>query len=328
MLDILIVGAGPAGLSLAIEAQRAGLSYEVIEKGALVNSILRYPTEMTFFSTPSLLEIGGVPFSTPNANPTRQEGLGYYRRVAEHYDLNIRFEEKLIDLKPDEHGFVVTSSKRTIAARIVVLATGYFDNPKLIGVPGESLPTVEHYYTEAHPYFRRKVAVIGSKNSAAEAALDLCRHGAEVTMIVRGPALGKNVKYWLKPNLENRIKSGAIRVHYDSKIVAFEAGGVLIEKNGGAIRVECDHVFALTGYQPNVDLLRLCGVEVDSTTLIPSHNPDTFETNVPGLFIAGSVACGCETGTIFIENGRLHAFTIVGVAQRRLGDTKKTRSVE
>ncbi len=329
VLDVIIIGAGPAGLSVGIEAKRAGLSYAIIEKGALANSILHYPTEMKFFSTAPLLEIGGVPFTTPNANPSRLEGLAYYRRVAEHFDLAISFEEEVISLSNSDGVFEIATSKRTLRGLQVVLATGYFDNPKQMSIPGEELPMVSHYYTEGHSFFRRDVIVIGGKNSSAEAALDLYRHGANVTMVIRKPELGKNVKFWLKPNLENRIKDGSIKAYFNAEVRAFEPGVAIIEsQEKGSLRINCDHVFALTGYQPDVALLKRFGIEVEDGTLIPKHNPDTFETNVPGLFIAGSVACGCETGTIFIENGRLHAYTIMGVIKRRLADIRKTRMIE
>jgi len=327
--DLLIVGAGPAGLAVAIEAKRAGLSYIILEKGSLTNSILRYPTEMTFFSTAPLLEIGGIPFTTPNARPTRAEGLSYYRAVAQHFDLNIHFNDEVKSLEKLESGFVVHSKTGTREARFIVLATGYFDNPNYLGIPGEDLPNVSHYYTEAHPFYKQNVTIIGSQNSSVEAALDLYQHGANVTMIVRAKNFGESVKYWIKPNIENRVKSGAIKTYFESEITLIEEGRVEFERSTGEkFWLKSDFLFALTGYRPNTDLLSRFGVEYNELTLIPQYNPDTFETNVQNLFIAGSVACGCETGTIFIENGRLHAFTIIGVVKRRLFDAKKTRVIE
>jgi thioredoxin reductase (NADPH) len=329
LLDVLIIGAGPAGLSIAIEAKRAGLSYVILEKGAVANSILRYPTEMKFFSTPPLLEIGQVPFITPSEHPSRIEGLTYYREVADHFDLNISLSDEVTDLKQELGDFVVTSSSGTHRASNVVIATGYFDNPAMLNIPGETLPHVSHYYTEGHAYYRREVVIIGSQNSAAEAALDLLRHKANVTMVMRRSELGESVKYWIKPNLVNRIKDGAINAYFESQVLEIETGRVRIQNAKGESKwLACDELFALTGYHPNVAMLERFGVRVQAGSLIPEHNPDTFETNIPSLFIGGSVACGCETGTIFIENGRLHAYTIIGVIKRRLSDKKKTRVVE
>jgi thioredoxin reductase (NADPH) len=329
IFDILIIGAGPAGLAVAIEAKKAGLHALIIEKGAVANSILRYPTEMTFFSTAPLLSIGNVPFITPHQNPNRIEGLTYYREVADHYGLAISLGDEVVGLNRDGDILEVVSAQGIRKAKHVVLATGYFDNPVFLGVPGEDLPHVSHYYTEGHPFYRREVVVIGSQNSAVEAALDLLRHKARVTMVMRAEGFGKSVKYWLKPNIENRIKDGAIKAHYQSEVIEIEPTRLKIRSHTGETHwLACDQLFALTGYRPNIDLLERFGIAIEPTTLIPQHNPDTFETNVPGLFIAGSVSCGCETGTVFIENGRLHAYTIVGVIKRRLAESKKTRVIE
>jgi thioredoxin reductase (NADPH) len=329
LLDLIIIGAGPAGLSVAIEAKKAGLSYLICEKGAVANSVLRYPTEMTFFSTPPLLEIGGIPFITPHQHPDRIEGLTYYREVTDHYKLKIAFGAEMRSVVAEAGIFSVLTTRGTFRALNVVLATGYFDNPVMLGVPGEALPHVSHYYTEGHPYYDREVVVIGSQNSAVEAALDLLQHKARVTMVIRAAEFGRSVKYWIKPNIENRIKAGNIKAYFESVVTTIEAERIEIRTSNGSVRwLPCDQLFALTGYQPNVPLLEKCGIEIEPLTLIPRHNPDTFETNVAGLFIAGSVSCGCETGTIFIENGRLHAFTIIGVIKRRLADVRKTRLIE
>lgn len=325
--DVVIIGSGPAGLAVAIEAKLAGLSYIVLEKGALTNSLLRYPIDMRFFSTAPLLEIGNIPFTTTNRNPTRAEGLTYYRNVADHYDLDIVLGCEVLSLKAGEPSHVRTS-KGEYTGRAIVVATGYYDNPNPLGIEGEELPNVSHYYTEGHPFYRKNVIVIGGQNSSAEATLDLLQHKANVTMVVRAPKLGESVKYWLKPNLENRIKAKAIMAYFESEIVAIAPTSVTIRGKEGEWSMPADFVFALTGYRPNVPLLKSFGIAVDDTTLVPFHNPDTFETNLPGVFIAGSVACGCETGTIFIENGRLHAFTIVGVIKRRLADSRKSRVIE
>jgi thioredoxin reductase (NADPH) len=329
-LDLLIIGAGPAGLSVAIEAVQAGLSYEIVERGAVTNSIVRYPLQMTFFSTPELLAIGDVPFTTPNRNPTRLEGLVYYRNVVQHYGLNIRLGEEVTDVARTGDKFSVRTPSRTMEAKNVVVATGYFDNPVLLGIPGEHLATVSHYYTEAAPYFQRNVTIIGSQNSAVEAALDLHAHHARVTMIVRAKRFGDSVKYWLKPNIENRVKSGAIKVFFESQVTLVEPDRVEITNSSTGTRqwIESDQLFALTGYQPDISLLDRLGIAHEKMTKIPSFNPDTLESNVEGIFIAGSVACGCETGTIFIENGKLHAYTIIGVIKRRLAEGRKTRSIE
>lgn len=327
--DLIIVGAGPAGLAVAIEAQKAGLRYIILEKGSLTNSIVRYPNEMTFFSTAPLLEIGGIPFSTPNARPTRAEGLSYYRAVTQHFDLNIRFREEVTAIVREERGFLVRSNTLELRAEAVVLATGYFDNPIYLNVPGENLPNVSHYYTEAHPFFKQRVTIIGSQNSSVEAALDLYAHGAQVTIVARAKDFGESVKYWIKPNLVNRVKARAIKAYFESNVTKFEPDRVEIRRADGTTEwIPTDFTFALTGYHPNVPLLESFGVTVAPLTHIPEFNPDTFETNIPNMFIAGSVACGCETGTIFIENGRLHAYTIIGVIKRRLADQKKTRVIE
>jgi thioredoxin reductase (NADPH) len=327
VLDVVIIGAGPAGLSVAIEAKQAGLKYIVLEKGALTNSILRYPLDMRFFSTAPLLEIGGIPFTTPNRNPTRVEGLTYYREVVDHFDLNIEFDHEVSAVR-GEGPFTVRTSRSTYTTRSVVVATGYYDNPNMLGIPGEDLPHVSHYYTEGHPFYRKNVVVIGGQNSSAEAALDLLQHKANVTMIIRAPKLGESVKYWIKPNLENRIKAKAITAYFESEITRIDRDSVTIRTKGEEQKIAADFVFALTGYRPNVPLLKSFGIEVDETTLVPQHNHDTFETNIAGIFIAGSVACGCETGTIFIENGRLHASSIIGIIKRRLADAQKTRQIE
>lgn len=330
ILDVLIIGAGPAGLSVGIEAVGSGLSYEIVERGSLANSIIRYPLQMTFFSTPELLAIGDVPFTTPNRNPSRLEGITYYRNVTQHFGLRVSLNEEVVGIEKVESHFLVRTSKRKIGARHVVVATGYFDNPNLLGIPGEDLPNVSHYYSESAPFFQRSVTVIGAQNSAAEAALDLYQAGAKVTIVGRANELGQSVKYWLRPNLENRIKSGAIKAHFSTEVVAIESERIQIRNSmtGKLSWLASDFVFALTGYHPDTGFLERLGIAVQPMTLVPEYHQDTFETNVPGIFIAGSVACGCETGTIFIENGKLHAYTIVGVIKRRLAESKKTRQIE
>jgi thioredoxin reductase (NADPH) len=309
--DVLIVGSGPAGLAAAIAASRAGLQYEIVEKGVLVNSIYKYPTNMVFFTTPELLEIGGLPFTTPYFKPTRVEALSYYRRVADSYRLKIAFGERVRHLERQNGVFTVTSQlkdgrEHARQSRFVVVATGYYDNPNLLEVPGESLPHVSHYFSEAHGYYRKRVAVVGGNNSASETALELFRGGAEVTLIHRGPKLGDHIKYWVRPDIENRIKEGSIGARFNARVVELLPTVVRLEVAGRPEEVTADAVFLLTGYHPDTDFLRSFGVMVTSKTSAPSHDPETFETSVPGLFLAGAVVSGKDTNQVFIENGRFH----------------------
>ncbi len=321
--DLVIVGAGPAGLAVAIAAHQAGLDYEVLEKGLLVNSIFHFPRNMTFFTTPDLLEIGGLPFVTPYEKPTQWEALRYYRRVTDTYALRIAFGAEVRDLEREAGGFRVrlrSGADRRSAA--VAVATGYYDHPNRLGVPGEDLPHVSHYYDEPHPFYRKKVVVVGGKNSAAIAALELVRAGGEVTLVHRGERLSDSVKYWIKPDIENRIKDGAIAARFGTRVVEIRPRVVVVESASGRQELAADGVFLLTGYHPDADLFRRAGVSVDPDTLKPELDPATFETNVPGLFMAGSVVSGRETGRIFIENGRFHGEAIVGaLTARRSGRT-------
>jgi thioredoxin reductase (NADPH) len=318
MLDVLIVGAGPAGLAVAIAASEAGLDYEVVEKGVLVNSIYHFPRNMVFFTTAELLEIGGLPFVTPYEKPTQAEGLKYYRRVAETYDLRVAMDETVTALRREgaaSPAFTVDSvwkdEPRSRSARNVVVATGYYDHPNLLRVPGEDLPHVSHYYREPHAFYRRKVLVVGGKNSAAIVALELYRSGAAVTLVHRGAELGASVKYWIRPDIDNRIKEGAIAARFLTRVVEIRPEAVIVEGPKGADEIEAEAVFLLTGYQPDCALLAGAGVRVDAATLVPEHDPRTLETNVPGLYVAGAVVSGLETGRIFIENGRFHGQAIV-----------------
>lgn len=321
--DLLIVGAGPSGLAVAIAADRAGLDYEVIEKGVLVNSIFHFPRAMTFFTTPDLLEIGGLPFVTPYEKPTQWEALRYYRRVADTYRLRIAFGEEVLELHPQADGFVVRTRSAAQGeierrARYVVFATGYYDHPNRLGVPGEDLPHVTHYYDEPHPWYRRPVVIVGGKNSAAIAALELCRAGATVTLIHRGPQLADSIKYWIKPDIENRIKDGAVRALFETRIVEIRECSVVAEGGEGRAEIAAEGVFLMTGYRPETRLLAEAGVRIDRATLKPEHDPETLETNVPGLFLAGSVAAGLETSKIFIETGRFHGEAIVKALTSRV----------
>jgi thioredoxin reductase (NADPH) len=318
--DLVIVGAGPAGLAVAIAARQAGLDYEVLEKGCLVNSIFHFPRNMTFFTTPDLLEIGGLPFVTPYEKPTQWEALRYYRRVTDTYALRIAFDETVLDVERDGGGFRVrVESGRDRRARAVVFATGYYDHPNRLGIPGEDLPHVSHYYDEPHPFYRKKVVVVGGKNSAAIAALELVRAGATVTLVHRRERISDSVKYWIKPDLENRIKDGAIAARFGTRVVEIRPGTTVVENGFLRDELPSDFVFLLTGYHPEADLFRRAGILVDPESLKPQLDPATFETNVPGLFMAGSVVSGRETGRIFIENGRFHGEAIArAVAARRV----------
>jgi len=310
--DILIIGAGPVGLACGIEAARKNLDYLIIEKGCLTNSIFHFPAEMQFFSTPELLEIGGVPFVILREKPSRQDCLNYYRRVAEAFNLRVRLFETVEQVRPDDGGFEVKTSKATCTARNVVLATGFYDHPNLLGIAGEHLAKVSHYYTAAHPFFKRKVAIIGGKNSAVEAALDLYRHGAEVTIIHRGADFGKSVKYWILPDIQNRVKDGAIKTRFNTRVTRITEEAIYVT-NGSATeeRLDNDFIFAMTGYHADYEFLRSAGIEIDSEYQKARYNPETFETNVPSLYIAGVAGAGKGANMLFIEHGREHAKKIV-----------------
>jgi thioredoxin reductase (NADPH) len=323
VFDVLVVGAGPAGLATAIAAAKAGLSCQVVEKGVLVNSLLHYPTEMVFFTTPELMEIGGMPFVSPYDKPTRLEALRYYRRVTDAYQLDIIFDETVVAIAREPAGgngsaFVVDTQsamgvRRPRHARYVVIATGAYDVANHLGISGEDLPHVSHYYTQPHPFFRKRVLIVGGKNSAAEAALDLYRAGAQVTLVHRRGALGDSIKYWVKPDIENRIREGSIAARFDTRVVEIRPTEVVVETEGASAReiVEADAVFLLTGYRSDTTLLRNAGVEINPDTCGPVFNAETFETNVPRLYVAGAVVAGIRSGTVFIENGRFHGQKVI-----------------
>jgi thioredoxin reductase (NADPH) len=340
--DLLVVGAGPAGLAVAIAARQAGLDCEVLEKGALVNSIFHFPRGQVFFTTPELLEIGGLPFVTPYEKPTRPEALRYYRRVADTYALQLSLGEEVLEIARDRDAFRVATrasraaaqaglepgasrgtgpATRTRLARHLVLATGYYDNPNRLGVPGEDLPHVTHYYVEAHGFSGQKVVVVGGKNSAALAALDLHRNGASVTLVHRRAALSDSIKYWIRPDVENRIKEGSIGARFETRVVEIRERCVAVAGPKGGEQLAADSVFLLTGYQPDRALLERAGVRVDAQSCVPEHDPGTFETNVPGLFVAGSLVSGSMTGKVFIENGRFHGEAIVAAIRSRKLDS-------
>lgn len=314
--DLIIIGAGPAGLACGIEARRRKLEFRILEKGCLVNSIYHFPTFMTFFTTPELLEIGDIPMIVQTEKPRRLDGLKYYRRVAEHYDLPVQDYETVLSVTGRDGDFRVATEDRfgqrhQYGCRKVIVATGYFDNPNLLGVPGEELDKVSHYYTDPHPYYRKKVAVIGGKNSAAIAALELYRNGAEVVLIHRGEAMRKEVKYWILPDIHNRIRNGEIKAYFQSRVREIRPREIVLETPQGEKILENDFVFALTGYHPRLDFLQEMGIRVDPETMIPEHDPLTLETNVKGIYVAGALVSGKFTSRIFIENGRFHGEQIL-----------------
>jgi thioredoxin reductase (NADPH) len=315
--DVLVVGAGPTGLACGIEAVRAGLRLLILEKGCLVNSLFSYPANMTFFTTRERLEIGELPFASVNVKPTRAEALEYYRRAADLYGLPIHYNERVVILHGANGAFEVATEtgagkQSAYASRRVILASGYYDLPNLMGIPGENLPKVSHYAREGHAFYRRRVAVIGGANSAAITALDLYRHGAEVTLIYRRKELSRHIKYWIRPDVENRIKENSIRALLESRVRAIDEDSISVETAGGETRrLDNDFVFALTGYHPDFDFMRSAGVEIDPATCRPTCNPETLESNVPGLYLGGVIIAGRQTNEIFIENGRFHGKQII-----------------
>jgi thioredoxin reductase (NADPH) len=310
--DIIIIGGGPIGIACALEAQRAGLSYLILEKGCLVNSLYNYPANMTFFSTSERIEIGGVPFVSNNVKPNRSEALEYYRRVAVSNDLNIHLQEAVTQIRPAAGKFEVISTHQTYYATNIVLATGFYDIPVLLNIPGEELPKVTHYYKEPHFYAMQKVVVVGASNSAVDAALETWRKGAEVTMVIRGEGIGPRVKYWVKPDIENRIKEGSIKAYTHSALAAIRPDEVDILTPDGITTIPNDYVIALTGYMPNFDFLLMAGIALsDDGRLQPYYDPATMETNVKNLYLAGVVCGGMNTHVWFIENSRVHAEMIV-----------------
>jgi len=309
---LIIIGGGPIGIACALEAQKAGINYLILERGCLVNSLYRYPANMTFFSTSERIEIGGVPFVSNNVKPVRAEALEYYRRVAVSNALNIRLQEGVTEVRPMADGFEVVSERGVYRAAQVILATGFYDIPVLLDVPGEDLPKVTHYYKEPHFYAMQKVLVVGASNSAVDAALETWRKGAEVTMVVRGEGIGPRVKYWVKPDIENRIKEGSIAMYSRSVVSSIREDEVDILTPEGIRTISNDYVIALTGYQPDFSFLRRIGIRLsDDQRLQPMYNPETMETNIPGLYLAGVVCGGMNTHVWFIENSRVHAGMII-----------------
>lgn len=312
IVDLAVIGAGPTGMACAIEAQRAGFSAILIDKGCLCNSLFHYPSNMTFFTTPELLEIGDIPFPSPNQKPNRDEALEYYRKVAEHYQLDVRAYQTVERVTGSDGNFTVHTVDRfgrplTHRARKLVIATGYYDLPNYLGIPGEELNKVSHYYQDPHPYFGLDVLVIGGKNSAAIAALDLWRHGARVTLVHRGPEMHRHVKYWILPDINNRIKNGEIAAYFSSTVTRIDEDTVNLGTPEGERTLPNQYVFALTGYQPDFSFLEALGVRLDEKNdRCPACDPQTLESNVPGIYLAGVVIAGERTNEIFIENGRFH----------------------
>ena len=312
MHDVAIVGAGPVGLACAIEAARAGLTPLIIEKDTLVNSIVGYPARMEFFSTPELIEIGGYPFPVQGYKPTREEAIEYYRGVAARERLDIRLYERVLAVEGPAGNFTIVTDKARHTARHVIVSIGFFDQPNLLNVPGEDLPKVTHYYREPYRYVRQRVAIIGAQNSAAKAALDCYRHGADVTLIVRAPALSEKIKYWIKPDLENRIKEGSIRAYFSTVVEEIGESTLRLSTPGGTTEIGNDWVVAMTGYRPDYAFLETLGIAIaDDPSRTPVYDDATFETNRPGVYLAGTVCGGLRTGRWFIENGRFHASQIV-----------------
>ncbi len=314
--DIICIGAGPTGLATAIEAKRAGMRPLVIDKACLCNSIFHYPVSMVFFTTPELLEIGDLPLVCGAEKPTRIEALKYYRKAAEHYALELRLYERVLRVDGQDGKFTVvtTAEKGTeqkYQCKKIAVATGYYDLPNQLGVAGEELPHVSHYYTEPYEYWNRDVVVIGGKNSAAEAALDLWRNGARVTLVHRGAEMGYGVKYWVRPDIENRIKANEIRALFETRVVEIESDHLVVENGGGKRGVRACRVFALTGYHPDYSFIESLGVHLDPDSKKPSMDAHTLESNIPGIHVAGVVTGGRHTGEIFIENGRFHGKQII-----------------
>lgn len=311
--DLIIVGGGPIGLACAIEAQKKNLKYLIIEKGAIVNSIFNYPLYMTFFSTAERLEIGDIPFNCLAPKPGRQEALEYYRNIHRYFNFNINLFEKVTEIKKVEDSlFVVSTDKGLYQAENVVIATGFYDIPILMNVKGEELPKVRHYYKEAHEYAFRNILVVGANNSSVDAALECWRKGANVTMVIRKNEINNRVKYWVKPDVENRIAEGSIKAYFESNITEIRDNEVEIETPNGKVTIENDFVLALTGYKPDLNFLENIGIQLSDDELkIPSYNAETMETNVKGLFLAGVVCGGMQTHKWFIENSRIHANMIV-----------------
>lgn len=321
--DVLVIGAGPTGLACTIEAQRAGLRAVCVDKGCLCNSLFHYPSNMTFFTTPELLEIGDIPFASTNQKPTRNEALEYYRKVAEHYKLDVRQYQLVTGIQGSDGNFRIATKDRfdretVLSVRKVVIATGYYDRPNYLNIPGEDLSKMMHYYDDPHPYYNTDVIVIGGKNSAAIAALDLWRHGARVTLVHRGAAMHHHVKYWILPDIQNRVKNGEIAAYFQSKVTEITPDTAMIETPEGTTRLKNDFVFAMTGYHPDFQFLESLGIQMEGTDRCPKCDPASLESNIHGIYLAGVVVAGNRTNEIFIENGRFHGKQIASDISQKL----------
>jgi len=321
--DVAIIGAGPTGLACGIEVQKRGFSAVLFDKGCVVNSIYHYPTNLVFFTTPELLEIGDIPMTSLNEKPGRTEALKYYRRVADHYKLNIHQYERVLGFTGEDGDFTLETEtswgeQARYGARKIILATGYYDIPNRLNVPGEDLEKVIHYYREAHPYYNQDVLVVGGKNSAAIAALDLFWTGARVTLVHRGPGISNSVKYWIKPNIENRIKNGEIKAYFQSHVKEIRLREVVIETPGGTVTLKNDFVFAMTGYRPDFEFMAAHGIHLDPATSKPITDPDTLESQRRGVYLAGVIVAGTHTNEIFIENGRFHGKVIAEAIEKSM----------
>lgn len=328
---VAVVGAGPTGIACAVELQRRRIRAVCCDRGAILETLYRMPEEMRWFSTRELLAIAGVPFTGPEAHPTRLETLAYYRGVADAFQIEIVPDTTVERVVPRPGGGVRVEAQRrgedaSFDAPAAILATGFFPNPRRLGVPGEDLPLVHRRYVSGYPFHGREVVVIGGRNSAAEAALDLYRHGAKVTMVVRAAAISDRVKYWIKPDLENRIRAGSIRAFFESRVAAIESHAVTIETPAGMERVIADAVFPLVGYEPDFALFERCGIRLEGAERVPAHDPDTLESNVPGIFLAGALLGGREIGRIFIENSRHHAAMIANAIEKKVPPASGSRA--
>jgi len=322
VFDVLVVGAGPTGLACAIDAQKAGFRVVLVDKGCICNSLFHYPSHMTFFTTPELLEIGGIPFPSPNPKPSRNEALQYYRLVAAYYKLDVRQYQRVDRVTGSDGAFTVHTEDRfgrpgALRARKLIISTGYYDLPNYMRIPGEELSKVHHYYDDPHPYFNTDVVVIGGKNSAAIAALELWRSGARVTLVHRDEEMHRHVKYWIKPDIENRIKNGEIQAYFRTHVVEITPDSVVIETPEGRETLKNDFVFAMTGYHPDFAFLESIGVRFEGPDKRPVCDPETLESNVPGVFLAGVIVAGSRTNEIFIENGRFHGAQIACALQEK-----------
>ena len=320
LYDVIIIGAGPCGLACGIEAQKNNLNYLIVDKGNITESIRRYPVNMLFFSTSENIEIGNVPFVSMGTRPTRSEALKYYRKVVNHFDLNMKLFTRIDDVQKDGNNFKLISPNTTFKAKKIIISTGYYDVPRYLEIPGETMPHVSHYYDEAFRYSKMKAVVVGGANSAIETALDLFRNDVDVTVVHMFEKLDKRAKYWIVPDLENRIKKGEVKAYFNSKVVEIYERSIVIENvvDGSKTRIDADFVFLMTGYRPDAHFLEKVGIKLQGENLIPKLNPKTFESNVEGIYLGGSIIGGEETAKVFIENGRLHGKPIIADIMKKL----------